>query len=706
MKKLFLALLLAIPAQSQVSGPGIDYCDFGGAPVPVVSPLATQMKGIVQAKCASCHSGGKVNGGIPDILVKKNLDSLINLADPPASKLYDVVKTDYMPLGKTKLTLPEKGVFLEWIKAGAEDWDDVSPVLPSGFVSYEQILACVLQDVRNIEYSRAGDSADYEYFDLSNAYNSGDPEKFKNLGYALDGALNKTAANFSEGTANARTYNSRPVDKAGIIRAVFAPEANKDARKDFDQRLLVDGKYPFKIDFTKGNYKTRQQRDDIAFLESEITRLTGRALPYVRADFAIDQIMLKQYYEFLGIDIKRQKQLDIEKVVGVDSARQIFNLEVRALGSERSGVGNFNRIIHQYHSIYSLGGSTTRTSLWKTFDVDSELGRKNLLAFPLGPEGSKFDNFQTDNLFEFVAGESIGQLPNGEMFFLVSLANGQFLREADSKVVFDRDRVKPFFGSAPGVIVNGGGCVSCHAGGMNYLSDQVSAISRSLAGINADELNAIEAIYPQQSYWDVAFKTFSTSFQKAHASYSPDPLTRVGSSEPITKALSVFLDLVSIKDAAGEFNVTEESLVKCLEHLPAVARAVKFSGSSVTRDGLNDQFDEIAQGCGYGRQVVFFKAKPPGKRDCIYGFTNHSDYRVGFIADFGSLGATSVLLFPSETKNFTFKDSGDIEGQISDVRYAAKELGSWGGDKSLNGGKITGCRAYEFYNGSGRPQIK
>lgn len=632
MKKLILGLaaLFVYSAHAQVFGPGIDYCDFGQNPdpIPVASPLATEAKAIIQANCASCHSGGQLNGGIEDILDVDGLtrDKFINLVDPPASLLYDVVRTDRMPKGKTKLTLPQKGAILEWIKAGAEDWD-TEPTKPSGFVSYEQILACILQDVRAIDAKRRGDAENYEYFDLSNLYNSGDADKFKNAAYALDSALNKTAANFTDGTANSRTFNSRLVDKQGIIRAVFAPDANKDAKKDFDQRLLVDGRYPFKIDFTKGNYKSRQQRDDIAFLEAEITRLTGRVLPYVRADFAIDQIMLKQYYEFLGIDIKRHKIADIERVLGVNAADQIFNLEVKASGSKRSGVGSFNRIVHEYYSIYNLGGSTTRTSYWKTFDVLNEKAFRNLLAFPLGPQGSKFDNFKTDQLFQFDAGESIGQLPNGEMLFLVSLANGTLLREADPKIVFDRDRLHPFFGSAPGVIVTGGGCVSCHAGGMNYYVDQVLATAGSLNGINADELNAIEQIYPQQSYWDTAFKTFSASFQKAHASYLPDPITRVESSEPVTRALETFLDLIPIAEAAGEFNVTESHLTKCLEHLPAVARAVGFTGSggTVTRDGLIDQFDEIAEGCGYGKQVLFVGGKPPPGK-CDYSIRNNDAY--------------------------------------------------------------------------------
>lgn len=632
MLKLILVLSLALvyPLHAQVFGPGIDYCNFSTDPIPVVSDLATEAKKIISASCAGCHSGGKTAGGIADILDRDGLikDGFVNLADPSASKLYEAVRTDAMPLKGAKLTLPQKGAILEWIKAGAEDWDEEA-TLPSSFVGYEQVLACILQDLRAIDAKRKGDGANYEYFDLSNAYNTGDPEKFKTLGYALDSALNKTAVNFTEGTASTRTFNSRPVDKSGIIRAVFAPDANKDAKKDFDQRLLVDGRYPFKIDFTKGNYKNRQQRDDIAFLEAEITRLTGRVNPYVRADFAIDQIMLKQYYEFLGIDIKRQKQADIEKLVGVNAKEQIFNLENKALGSERSGVGNFNRIIHEYYSIYNLGGSTTRTSLWVTFDTQNEIDKRNLLAFPLGPAGSLFDNFKTDQLFEFDAGETIGQLPNGEMFFLVSLANGTLLREADPKIVFDRDRLHPFFGSAPGVIVTGGGCVSCHAGGVNYLVDQVAGIAGSLSGINADELNAIEQIYPPQSYWDVSFKSFSTSFQKAHASYMPDPITRVEGTEPVTRALSTFLDLVPIKDAAGEFNVTSAVLIKCLKHLPAVARAVRFNEGkgTVTRDGLNDQFDEIAQGCGFGKQVKFVNGgpvkPPPGK--CEYSVKNN-DY--------------------------------------------------------------------------------
>lgn len=728
MRNLVLALLLGSGvSQGAASYYGKNQCDFSAtskvrvATTAAATDYAAKVKVILQTSCLSCHGTAPGAGGIllstRDEIVRQGL---VDLVDPPKSKLYLAVKDDKMPLSGTKLTLTQKGDILEAIKAGFPDYDSTTPPLPTSFVSYEQVLACMVQDARAIDLLHRGDAANYEWFDLSNLYNTGDPVKFKNGYEALDSALNKTAVNFTNRTAAAATHATYKVDPQGIVRAIFAPDVNKDAAKDFDVRLLVDGQYPFKIDFTKGNYKPRQVRDDIRDLEEELTRLTGRVQPWVRADFAVNQILLKQYYEFLGIDIKRQKQADIEKIVGVNAADQIFNFENRASGSKRSGVGNFNRIVHQYRSRYSIGGTTTDSSLWKTFDVLNEINFRSLLSFPLGPAISKFDNLVVKDQFEFDAGESIGQLPNGEMFFLVSLADGTLLREANPAIVFDKDRLHPFFGSAPGVIVTGGGCTSCHAGGMNYFVDQVKAESSILAGIDADQQVAIDQIYPEQVYWDTAFKTFSASFVKAHASYIADPAARVEATEPVTKALETFLDLVSLKDAAGEFNVTEADFNKCLLHLPAVAKKIAAPGGKVTRDGLNDQFDEIAKGCGYGLQVVFKKGgkgggggkppvTPPKTVSCNYSFVNKSQYRIQFITGWDKFPASGgvVLLWPGDNKDYTFLNETEVDGELGSFKFSARGASGWGSNTALSGNKkISGCRTFRFIDGKGRPELE
>lgn len=706
-KSLFIVLCFALPAFADVYGPGIDNCDFSATAktkVYVSSTLATQVKTIFQTSCASCHGPGTKNGGIDNILVRDNLvrDGFINIAKPDQSKLYKAVFTDKMPLVGTKLTADQKKVILDWISAGAEDWDGAGPVTPTGFVSYKQELQCILQDVRAVEYAHRGDSRNYEWFQLTNVYNGGDPTQFQNLGYALDKALNMTAVNVSKGTAAGKTVASRKVDSAGVIRAVFAPDVDKDAVKDFDQRLLVDGGYPFHIDYTRGNYLSQQDRDDIKFLESEITRLTGRALPYIRADFTVNQVTLLQYYEFLGVDIKRQKVADVEKVFGVNTFDQIFNYENRALGNKRSGVSNLNRIVHQYISRYSLGGNSTTSSYWKTFDISNAFGEvafRNLFAFPIGPQGSKFDNFATDNLFQFDAGESIGQLPNGEMFFLVSDVNGVLLREADPAIVFDAKRNHPIYSSvinggrgAPGVIVNGGGCVSCHAGGMNYFVDEVADNTSTLASLNSDEYNVVRNIYPAQTYWDAAFKTFSNSYKTANAAYITDPKARVESSEPITVALNTFLGVIPAKEAAAEFGVTESDLLRCLTKVLAndVKRGLGFSASkgTVTRDGLDNQFAEIAKDCGYGRQILFVKKKPgpvvpPTKPACKFSIVNRDAY----VLNIRAKGDTKVeRIMPGVTKN----GDGEIDIEFWIGTAGHPRMNTW------NAFHI-GCQAYDYF---------
>lgn len=718
MKNLLLAIMLVSRlALGQIAIP-YDACDFSlGTPTAPVDPKAEKARQIVETNCFKCHSGpGAGTGGIADMADLKSLisDGFVVPNNSAGSPIYDAVKTDRMPKGpaKVKLSADDKEAIKAWIDEGAKSWDpEEPPPLPAGFIQYEHELACMLQDAYKLDEKKRGDAANYEWFLLTNIYNTGDKTKFQNLGWALDIALNSTAINLSKNKAAANPFNASKVDKDGIIRRVFAPQAVKDAVKDFDDRLLVDAQYPFRILYQKGTYKPRRIREQIDLMEKELERLTGRVQPWVRADFALNEIYNKQYYEFIGIDDKRQKQDDIEKIFGVDANQAIFNLEVDSLAAHVSGVANNNRIMHRYDAQYTIGGNDVYTSFWKTFDVINEIDRRNFFAFPLGPQGVRFDNFKTDLLFDFDAGESIVGMPNGEMLFLVSLSNGKLIREADTTVVYNPGNVHPFIGSRPTAITTGVGCRGCHAGGMNRIVDQGLSYAVGNTAISAEEYNVIKQIYPVQKVWDTAFASFSASFQTAVGQYVKSPVALVSATEPATQATRTFLDYLALKDAAGELNVTEADLQSCLDKEDDIARAINLTGQygKVSRDGFNAQFGNIAQKCGYGVQVKFKKVGPPPPpihRDCNYKFKNNSSYRVQYRMDFGKFGSTSVLLFPGDDKTFTFINEDSVEGDIEDFEYATKEYSGWGSNKLLKGGHISGCRDYEFYDNGGKPGIR
>ncbi len=714
MRNLFFFAMLMVLFQGTAFG--IDYCDLTVGKITPVDPVALAAKNIVAASCTGCHGKGATGGAgtFTDILdvdeLKRN--KFVDLANPKASRIFDAVNTDRMPKAGAKLKLADKAAILAWITAGAPDWTDPGTPLPTTFVGYEQELQCILQDARKIDKKKRGDARNYEWFTLSNVSNSGDKAKFENLGWALDIALNSTAINIQRNQAAVQQFNAYKLDPNGIIRAIFLPNVVKNAN-DFDLILLPD--YLFAIDFSKGNYFDRQTRDDISDLEFELKRLTGRDRPYLRADFVVQEIMIKKYYEFLGIDDKKQNLVDIEKAFGVNADKAVGDLEIDSLVAHRSGVSLFNRTIHRYDSVYTIGGANTSTSYWKTFDVLNEVNTRNFFAFPLGPRGVKFDFF-TDKFFDFDAGEQIWQMPNGFQLYGVANAKGQLLREADTRVAFNAHRVHPAFSvnGTPGAIVTGGGCIECHSGGVNFITDQLLTYAGTASGITAAEYNAIKQIFPSQAKWNTNFTNYNVVYQTAHTNVVKNPVTRTSSGEPLTLAIATFLDYLTVADAAGEFNMSQQDFLSCLSHEPGISRAIGLtSAGQVTRDGLDDQFDEIVIACGLGKQILFKVGKgpvvpPPKKKDCDYAIVNNSNYRVSFITDFGKWGANSVLLFPGERKDFTFVgefDSG-VTGVANQISYSLRNSGSYGPACNSNDSyALSGCREFQFLESSGRPQL-
>lgn len=610
-----LRFLLAILTISSIALG--DACLFStGAPVirkVSANPVADKVYNIFTNNCIACHGKGKSGGAgvIDDILDAPGLlkNGFVNPVDPPNSRIFLAVNRTVrtMPLGGTPLSLPDKTAILDWIKAGAPPFSAVPPpvVGPGTYVSYDQIVACIDQDVLAIDYKKKGDAVNYRYFQLDNVYNTGDTAAFTNLGYALDKALNQLAFGPTKIT------NSTKIDPAGVIRRIDLRDFNRRAA-EFDVLLL--GLYPYAIDYSKGNYYSRQEIDDIVFFEGDIARLTRSPRAFIRADFFVDEGLGDLYYQLL-FPIKGQADnlQQLENTLGVNANAAIADFEVNASAIRRSGVSIFNRMIHRYDSVFNLRGVKTTTSYWKTFDVLNEVAKRNFFAFPLGPEGVDF-GFATAREFQFDAGEEIFGLPNGLQGFFIADAKGVRLQEAAINVAVDRDNVNPFIGSAPGVVKAGISCNHCHGGGVNTFVDQALFNTSKASGLTAQEANAIRQLFPVQPVWNTAFSVYNTTFLTSHKVIAADTIFTTLSGEPTWNTDRVYQDYQSRDQVAAELNVSRAELDDCLFHDPNLANESGLADpilGRITRQDLIDLFGRFADECGLGKLILFKKVKPP-----------------------------------------------------------------------------------------------
>ena len=116
------------------------------------------------------------------------------------------------------------------------------------------------------------------------------------------------------------------------------------------------------------------------------------------------------------------------------------------VGFRRSGVALHNRMLERH-----LGNQGQY--LWISYDFDSNQGRADLLANPLGPADRDQQNFV--HTFEHAGGEVIFTLPNGLQGYMVVDAVGNRLDEAPLNIVRDPRR-------RDGVVENGISCFGCH----------------------------------------------------------------------------------------------------------------------------------------------------------------------------------------------------------------------------------------------------
>ncbi len=534
--------------------------------------LPTDVKKIFEDRCVECHNSKDLDGGLDllnmDLLFKGAGESgkpTINLINPEASYLFELVKNKKMPKGnRKKLDDAELQSVLNWIKAEASARASKTEEVLSGFETDTAVENAILDDLKNRSTS---DAKDIRYFTLTNIINRSKPrltvKQLKTYEFAISKAINslswKPQIIHLEAIAGVR----------GVYR-IYLSQLGWTA----DQWENLVGAYPYGI-----LYDT--------FRSKAIREATQSRLPYIRADwFAARGLKPPLYHMMLDLP---DTVLKLESILNVDSAKNFAENKIARSGFRGgdfpggSGVADHNRLIEVHRQRFGF--------YWKSYDFATSEGRKDLLNNPIGPGEGK-------HAFKEDGGEFIFNLPNGLQGYLIADANGKRIDSAPEVVVRDKTNQSR-------AVINGLSCIVCHADGMNRTDDQVRQhVTESPEFFDAVTIQKVKAIYPAKSEMDNWFDESDKLFQGAIEKIGSRP----AGSEAVGQLTKEFEAPVDFIKASAEFNITPQALEKAFQTRPELAAlrtALKSGGT--TREAFLEIFLRVVEKIELGKATGSFR---------------------------------------------------------------------------------------------------
>ncbi|HWO00989.1 MAG TPA: hypothetical protein VNS63_17140 [Blastocatellia bacterium] len=510
--------------------------------------LAERAKTIFTDRCFKCHGQNGVARRNIFVLDRERLISSKTLQPGNLeSPLLRAVESDEMPLGGPPLAAEEKAALRDWVASGAPSWKLESRPAARPFISDRGILARLRDDLlktpdRDRQYLR--------YFSIVHLYNAGaDSQDLAVHRVALTKLVNSLSWHREITTAT-------PIDEAQTLFRIDLRDYNWTAAT----WNLILSVYP---------YGVRTPDSEI------VGRLSGVAIPYVRADWFIATASVPPlYHGLLGLPGSVR---ELEKLLGIDAARDIEEEKnVARAGIRASGVSQNNRVLERHVSPYG--------AYWKSFDFTDNLDEQNIFRDPLrlNPAG----------------GEIIFNLPNGlQAYFLIDRF-GRRLDVAPIAIVSDHNNPDD------PVIRNGRSCMSCHYEGVQSFKDDVRPVV-SRMGVSFFERDKALALYPTQRTLDQLIERDRQRFATAVEKCGPNATTV--QNEPVNTAARRFKTELSSPQAAAEAGLEFEEFQR---RLRANARLVALgfgqllvADAGVKRDTWERSYAEVVRELGLGESI-------------------------------------------------------------------------------------------------------
>jgi tetratricopeptide (TPR) repeat protein/mono/diheme cytochrome c family protein len=533
--------------------PGLLALLFLPARTPAEVPpaeVAAKARAVLQTHCHRCHGlDGTNEGGLNFVLDRSRLVSRKKIVpgDAAKSRLFRRMTNsdDPMPPGgeKPRPGADEIALVRRWIDSGAADPNAVAT--GPNFITPDQMLLSIRADLESVPER---DRRFTRYFTMTHLANAGlSADELQSYRHGLSKLINS----LSRGR---NVVVPKAIDAPGTIFRIDLRDYQWNER--IWDTVLAHNPYGVTTAADAANW---------------LAETTGCRLSYVRADWFVAAASRPSlYHEVLQLPTT---DAELEKELRVDVAENIRQERVARAGFNGSGVSRNNRLIERHES-----GNVV---YWKSYDFTSNTARHNLFAHPLGPGDGPAD-FKQDG------GEIIFNLPNGLQAYLLVDGQGRRIDKGPTAVVSDPRRPDR-------AVENGLSCMSCHAKGMIEKSDQVrDHAARNAGAFGKADHDSIRALYPPADKMTALMRQDARRFQEAVAKTGA-PLT---TTEPITALAQRFESELDLPLAAAEAGVRPESLLKALQHSPALARELgplRVEGGTVQRQLFVDVFGDLVE---------------------------------------------------------------------------------------------------------------
>ena len=485
---------------------------------------------VLEKHCARCHQDGmlgegltRAKGGIGAILDLRQVvadPKLVDMDDPASSKLVDVIgpwaypsmPDDCALAEDTEACFPteaEIAVLTDWLSNIEEEARET--------VTLAQAAGMAAEDLRAVPAQR---QSDVRYISFRVQHN--DPR----LSAEELAAHRRGTIKMLNALSTAPTLFLDDPEAPVVLRVRLADLG----WEPHDWRAL-ERIYPYGF------------ADPTDTDLSELQRLTGAAVPIIRADWLAAYATVPPLYHDL-LDIPDSYQ-ELQALLGLDVDANLRAGRAIRAGFQDSGVSDHNRMIER-HDIPS-------GFFWTSYDFGASSGRQNLHEYPLGPRGT----FEGDAMaFDHDGGETIFSLPNGFHGYLLNTAEGDRLDVGPTHIVRDTD-----YADGTGEVVNGISCISCHAKGMNFRDDTVAETVAASMSISGPDAERVAELYPGADAVNAILTRDMEDFLALLDEAGVGRDTRVGGLEPVRGLFVYYHDqYVDLSRAAAELGLTEEEM--------------------------------------------------------------------------------------------------------------------------------------------------
>jgi len=270
---------------------------------------------------------------------------------------------------------------------------------------------------------------------------------------------------------------------------------------------------------------------------------SGTQFPVMLADSMLDTAMIGNlYYALIGVNAADTLDNFILNDLEIDVVQNLADEEQVRAGTTQSNISRQDRVV-QRDDIDARPGV-----LWQSFDFEDD---QNESIF--------------QNPFNFAEGgtEAIFTLDNGMFGYVI--ADADSIIQEDSNILLDTKQNN--FRAITSI-----SCSGCHAQGLIPVADEVREIALDnalVSGLDNDEVEQLEAVYPEASEFASIVDNDTTRFYKAALTQAGVDLQGV---EPVSDVFFRFDTDMRLEDAAGDLGLTPERLDDNLDLLnPQIA---------------------------------------------------------------------------------------------------------------------------------------